>query len=84
MKIVCSKGNLLNGVNIVSKAVPAKTSMSILQCILVKANKGTITLTGNDGELGIETIIEGPPQSPTISVHLLYLCPYTRNLLFCY
>ena len=59
MKIICSKGNLLNGVNIVSKAVPAKTSMSILQCILVKADKGTITLTGNDGELGIETIIEG-------------------------
>lgn len=59
MKIVVSKANLLNGVNIVSKAVPAKTSMSILQCILVKASKGIITLTGNDGELGIETVIEG-------------------------
>lgn len=59
MKIVCSKNDLTNGVNIVSKAVSAKTSMSILQCILVKAEKGVITLTGNDGELGIETIIEG-------------------------
>ncbi len=59
MRIVCSKANLLNGVNIVSKAVPSKTSMSILQCILIKAEKGVITLTGNDTELGIETIIEG-------------------------
>jgi len=59
MKIVCSKANLLNGVNVVSKAVPAKTSMSILQCILIKAEKGVISLTANDTELGIETIIEG-------------------------
>lgn len=59
MKIVCSKANLLNGVNIVSKAVPAKTSMSILQCILIKAEKGIISLTANDTELGIETIIDG-------------------------
>lgn len=59
MKIVCSKTNLNNGVNIVSKAVPAKTSLSILQCILIKAENGRITLTGNDTELGIETIVEG-------------------------
>jgi len=59
MKIVVSKSNLLNGVNIVSKAVPAHSSMSILQCILVKANNSKITLTANDGELGIETVVEG-------------------------
>lgn len=59
MKIECSKSNLLNGVSIVSKAVPSKTSMSILQCILVKAKDGVITLTANDMEIGIETKIEG-------------------------
>lgn len=59
MKIVCSKTNLLNGVNIVSKAVPSKTTMSILECILIDANKGDIRLTANDMELGIETVIEG-------------------------
>lgn len=63
MKIICSKSNLLNGVNIVSKAVPAKTSMSILQCILIKAENGKITLTANDIELGIETIVEGTIES---------------------
>ena len=59
MKIICSKANLLNGVQIVSKAVPNKTTMSILECILVDATKGAITLTANDMELGIETTIDG-------------------------
>ena len=59
MKIICSKANLLNGVQIVSKAVPSKTTMSILECILIDASRGSITLTANDMELGIETTIEG-------------------------
>jgi len=59
MKLVCSKSNLLNGVNIVSKAVPNKTTMSILECILIDATGDEIKLIANDMELGIETIIEG-------------------------
>jgi len=59
MKLVCSKSNLLNGVQIVSKAVPSKTTMSILECILIDATNGDIKLTANDMELGIETKIEG-------------------------
>lgn len=59
MKLVCSKMNLLNGVQTVSKAVPSKTTMTILECILIDTTKGQITLTANDMELGIETIIEG-------------------------
>ncbi len=59
MKIVCTKANLLNGINICSKAVPNKTTMSILECILVDARKDSIKLIANDMELGIETEIEG-------------------------
>ena len=59
MKLVCSKANLLNGVQTVSKAVPNKTTMSILECILIDASRDGIRLTANDMELGIETIIEG-------------------------
>lgn len=59
MKLICSKSNLLNGVQTVSKAVPNKTTMSILECILIDASNGEIKLTANDMELGIETIIEG-------------------------
>lgn len=59
MKLVCSKSNLLNGVQIVSKAVPNKTTMSILECILIDATGKDIKLIANDMELGIETVIEG-------------------------
>lgn len=59
MKLVCSKSNLLSGVQIVSKAVSNKTTMSILECIMVDATDGMIKLTANDMDLGIETIIEG-------------------------
>lgn len=59
MKLVCSKSNLLTGVQIVSKAVPSKTTMSILECILIDATQGQIKLTANDMEIGIETVIEG-------------------------
>ncbi len=59
MKLICSKANLLKGVNIVSKAVPSKTTMSILECILIDASAGEIKFTANDMELGIETIVEG-------------------------
>ncbi len=59
MKLVCSKLNLLNGVQTVSKAVPNKTTMSILECILIDASGREIKLTANDMELGIESIIEG-------------------------
>ncbi|MBR1693337.1 MAG: DNA polymerase III subunit beta [Lachnospiraceae bacterium] len=59
MKLVCKRANLLNGVQIVSKAVPSKTTMKILECILIDATKGAIVLTANDMELGIETRIDG-------------------------
>ncbi|MBQ9155953.1 MAG: DNA polymerase III subunit beta [Eubacterium sp.] len=59
MKIICTKSQLLSGVNTVSKAVSAKTTMDILQCILVEAQADRIKLTANDTELGIETYIEG-------------------------
>jgi len=59
MKLICSKSNLLQGVNIVSKAVPTRTTMAILECILIDASSDEIKLIANDMELGIETIIEG-------------------------
>lgn len=59
MKIICKKSNLVKGVSIVSKAVPSKTTMPILECILIDATTDIIKLTANDMELGIETIIEG-------------------------
>ncbi|MCD8325008.1 MAG: DNA polymerase III subunit beta [Clostridiales bacterium] len=43
----------------VSKAVPSKTTMSVLECILIDSSAGKITMTANDMELGIETVVDG-------------------------
>ena len=59
MKIRCSQSQLLFGINTVLKAVPSKSSMTILECILFTADENGIRLTANDMELGIETYIEG-------------------------
>ncbi|MCD7709327.1 MAG: DNA polymerase III subunit beta [Clostridiales bacterium] len=59
MKLICSKSNLLLGVNTVSKAVPVRTTMAILECILIDASAGEIKMMANDMELGIETILDG-------------------------
>ena len=66
MKFICKKSDLLKGVNIVLKAVPSKTTMSILECILIDASTGQIKMTANDMELGIETVIEGDIQEKGI------------------
>lgn len=66
MKIICNKSNLLNGASIVSKAVPSKTTMPILECILIDASKDMIQLTANDMDLGIDTVIEGEIVDPGI------------------
>ncbi|MGN0375312.1 MAG: DNA polymerase III subunit beta [Butyrivibrio sp.] len=59
MKIICNKSDLLKGVNIALRAVPVRTTMSILECIIIDATELEITLTSNDMELGIETKVKG-------------------------
>ena len=63
MKISCSKSALLSGIQTVIKALPAKSTMSIMECILINTNGGKITLTVNNLDLGIETIIDGNIES---------------------
>lgn len=59
MKLKFQKNELMDKINIVSKAIPSTTTMSILQCILIDASSNEILLTCNDMELGIETKAEG-------------------------
>lgn len=55
MKIVCNKVQLLDVINTVQKAVSAKSTMPILECIKIDADaQGTMTVTGNNLELCIE------------------------------
>lgn len=55
MKITCNKDDLIANINIVSKAVSTKSTMEILGCILLTADKEGFRLTANDLEIGIET-----------------------------
>lgn len=59
MKIIADKAKLINSVNIVLRAVPSRTTMNILNCILIDASVDEIFFTANDMELGIETVLEG-------------------------
>ena len=49
MKLICDKSNLLNGLQIVSKAVSNKTTMSILECVMVDATKEDVVFFKEKG-----------------------------------
>jgi len=55
MKFTCNRDSLINGINIVSKAVSNRTTLPILQCILIKVANEGFKLIANDLEIGIET-----------------------------
>lgn len=59
MNIVCDKSNLIEGINIVMKAIPSKTTMEILECVVIEVKEDRIKLIANDLQIGIETLIEG-------------------------
>jgi len=56
MKIVCSKENLIDAINIVQKAVSTKSTNPLLECILLKVDDSFV-MTGYDQELGIEKTV---------------------------
>ena len=58
MKIVCEKDKLIKAINSVVKAVASKTTMPILEGILIQTNDNDIKLTTYDLEIGIEYIID--------------------------
>ena len=57
MKIQFKREDILNAVNTVQRAVPSKTTMSILECILISCEHDKVRFTANDLELAIETEI---------------------------
>lgn len=59
MNIVCEKSKLLDGINIALKAISGKSTMAILECMVIEARDDRIKLIANDLEIGIETIIGG-------------------------
>lgn len=58
MKFNIDQKELSQGIGIVQKGISSKTTLPILSGILLKAEGNTLTLTGTDLELGIETSLD--------------------------
>ncbi len=64
MILTINQSDLVKSINIVSKAVPTRTTMPILECVIIKASGNEIKLIANDMELGIETAVKGEVKEP--------------------
>lgn len=81
MQIICKKSDLLNSVSIALKAVSSKTTLPILECIVIESYNDTIKLISNDQELGIETIVTGQIVTPgAIAINAKIFSDIIRNL----
>ncbi len=81
MKIQCQKSDLLNSVNIVLKAVPVKSTMPILECLIIEAKDQRIKLIANDMELGIETFVKGNvSETGTVALNAKVFSEIVRRL----
>lgn len=58
MNIKCKLKELINGLNLVSKTSISKTTMPILEGVLMEAKQNILKLTTNDLEIGTEHIME--------------------------
>lgn len=58
MKLNIDQRQLSKAIGIVQKGISSKTTLPILSGILLKAKDNTLTLTGTDLEIGIETALD--------------------------
>ena len=58
MNLICEKEKILKGINSVINGVSSKTTMPILEGILLKTNDNELILTTYDLEIGIEYTLE--------------------------
>lgn len=55
MNITCAKETLIEGLTLVGRTVSSRSTLPILECILLKADENGLRLTANDLEMSIET-----------------------------
>lgn len=68
MVIICEKQNLMKGIVAVVKGVATKTTMPILEGILIETNEKEIKLSTYDLEIGIEYIVSCQVQVKGVAV----------------
>ncbi len=58
MKFTCNRNVLTEAINISQKAVATRSTLPVLEGLLIKAYNDKVVITGNDLEIGIECILE--------------------------
>ena len=58
MRIEINQKTLANHINIVQKGISSKSTLQILDGILLEAKDGKLKLTASDLEIGIETYVD--------------------------
>ena len=80
MKFICSRDRLIEGISIVQKAVATRSTLPVLEGILVEASDG-IKLTGYDLETGIEWKMDADvPESGSIILNARMFGDIIRKL----
>ena len=59
MKFTCDKRELESAMRTAMRAVPSKSTMPILECVLIEADEKGITVTANSMDMGLVTHIDG-------------------------
>lgn len=82
MEIKIQKTDLLNAVNTVSKSIPSKSTMPILECICITVSNEEIRFTSNDTEVETDYFTsEGEiVEDGTIAVDGKIFCPIVQKL----
>ena len=81
MKITCLKSELLKSINISLRAVPVRSTMPVLECILIDATHQDIRFITNDMEMGIETRVQGRISEPgVLAINAKMLSDIVRKL----
>ncbi len=57
MKFTVQNQQLTKAIGAVSRAVSAKTALSVLECVRIEAKDGALTLTGSDTEITVVTTV---------------------------
>ena len=81
MKISAMRSDLQSSIAIALRAIPSHSTMDILQCFLLRAERGSLTITSNDMEMGIETRVSAQISEPgLIAVDAKMLSEIIRKL----
>lgn len=63
MRFIANKNNLIEAINIANKAVATKTTMPILECMLIDV-ADDVRFMSNNTDMGIETIVNAKVEEP--------------------